>query len=182
MLHCQNAPCPDNISAGYLRRRLAHLRCLSELFLGFGELMQTGMGYPLNRQDLDQRIIVAGPRGLRIYCRERLRVHPLPKERFPLQDSEFPRPFRIRIAKPRAFLMSFFLSACQISMHESFVGVSKSSLWALPRTTGRPAGRQQEKESCKRYGFVCPLPVTPAPLVCPVDGQPNCISSMFSLK
>jgi hypothetical protein len=67
-------------------------------------------------------------------------------------------------------------------MHESFVGVRKSSLWALPRTTGRPAGRQQEKESCKRYGFVCPLPVTLALLASPEDGQPNCMSSMFSLK
>ena len=111
MLHCQNAPCSDNISAGDLWRRLAHLRCPPELFLGFGELMQAGVGYPLDRQYLDQRILVAGPGRLRIYCRERLRVHPLPKERFPFQDSEFPRPFRIRIAKTRTFLMGFFLSA-----------------------------------------------------------------------
>ncbi|MFI5102581.1 MAG: hypothetical protein ACHP9V_04320 [Terriglobales bacterium] len=83
---------------------------MSELFLCFGELVQTGMGDARERKDLDQRIFVVGSSRRRIKEGQHLRIHPAPQEGFSFKNPELPSPFWVGIAQSLQFSISVFLT------------------------------------------------------------------------
>src|SRR5271166_4112785 len=78
MLDGQNAMSPNDITAGYFRGYSTHLRCLSEVFLSFRELVQASARNALDCKNLDPDIFVVGSSRRRIKQRQNLRIHSAP--------------------------------------------------------------------------------------------------------
>lgn len=106
----QDAVSQDDVAACCLRGYVARLLCFSELFVRFSELMQSGMGSALKRENLNQQLLAVGPSWLRVKECQHLRIHPAPQERFGFQNSELPGPFGTRISKSLALSVGFGLA------------------------------------------------------------------------
>ena len=123
--------------------------------LGFRELMQTSVGDPFERADLNKKFLIVGWwQGRRLEKRENGRIHTAPKKRLGLQRPELPRPQRVGIAETQVLSIGFLLAALQIALEKGFIGPLKNNLRAIRTSTGEPAAQSQQCRNGKCYGVV----------------------------